>query len=1032
MPAGLIGVLLEGLPVLRITECKSADAARSYYTQGLAREDYYAGAGGGREAAGTWGGNGAARLGLEGIVGQREFGRLCDNRHPVTGDRLTPRTKQQRRVGYDLNFHAPKSVSLLAEVAGDARVERAFAAAVSGTMAELERDAEARVRRRGADDTRLTGNLAWAAFVHHTARPVNGVPDPHLHAHCFTFNATWDADEAKWKALDLGPVKRDAGYFEAAFHARLAGGLVALGYGVERTADGRSFEVAGVSRELVDAFSSRTQQVEAAAAAKGVTDAAGRDRLAAKTRSRKRDDLTDQHLRGLWDAKMMDDQRRELAAVRERAEARAAGHPGHGNTVPAGDLAAAVTRTLDHELERVSVVPERKVLEGVLRAEIGRASVEGASAAVNGRGDLVRRRLGGRVQVTTPEVLGEERRVLAFARDGRGVCRPLGEQEKEPTREQPIADPTPAPPPPPAAVEPTHRTGLLRRAGVAVLDWFAPVVPSSPPDHQGEAVRTPAAPADPATPPGADLNTQQRAAVAHVLGSRDRVTLLRGAAGTGKTTLAREAVHQLEAAGHSVHGFAPSAEASRGVMQSEGFADADTVARLLVDDKLQQSVAGGVLWVDEAGLLGVRTTAKLFDVARERHCRLVLVGDQRQHAAVERGDALRLLETEAGLKPAEVTAVVRQRGDYRRAVELLSAGDVAGGFDRLDKLGAIREVPDAADRHARLAGDYLAAAGRTVLVVSPTHAEGEAVTTRIRDALRERGDLGDDERAVTRLQSLNWTEAQRADAGGYRPGLVVQFHQNAKGFRRGERLEVVGVEPAGVLARRGDGATVPLPLDQAARFGVFEPRTLGLAAGDLVRLTANGSDLAGRRVNNGATYRVAGFDALGNVKLGPAAKGNKQVPVTLAADHGHLAHGYVTTSHASQGRTVDRVFVAQSAESLPASDARQFYVSVSRARESVTVYTDDAGELLRAARRDRARPSAVELERSPDLAGDVALAGGSSAGNHAARRLLERLRDAARQAADLAAAKARELRERAARRVRRRERERDADYDLGL
>ena len=1016
--------------MLRITECKSADAARSYYTQGLAREDYYAG---GREAAGKWGGSGARRLGLEGAVDQREFGRLCDNRHPLTGDRLTPRTKQQRRVGYDLNFHAPKSVSLLAEVAGDARVERAFAAAVSETMRELEADVEARVRRRGADDTRVTGNLAWAVFAHHTARPVNGVPDPHLHAHCFTFNATWDAaeDGGRWKAMDLGPVKRDAGYFEAAFHARLAGGLVALGYGVERTADGRSFEVAGVPRELVNAFSSRTRQVEAAAAAKGIADAAGRDGLAAKTRSRKRDDLTDQQLRELWDAKMTDDQRRELLAVRERAEHQAE----RRNAVPAGgDLAAAVGRVLDHELERASVVPERKVLEGVLRAEVGRASVADARGAMDAWDDLVRRRLDGRVQVTTPGVLAEERRVLAFARGGRGACRPLGERVDEPAQGQQHTDP--APTPPPVAVEPAHRAGLLRRAGVAVLDWFAPVVPTATPgpEHQGQGDGTPAASAGPATPPGVDLNAQQRAAVAHVLGSRDRVTLLRGAAGTGKTTLALEAVRRLEAAGHSVHGFAPSAEASRGVMRDEGFADADTVARLLVDDTLQQRVAGGVLWVDEAGLLGVAATAKLFDVALRHDCRLVLVGDARQHAAVERGDALRLLEAEAGLKPAEVTAVVRQRGDYRRAVELLAAGDVAGGFDCLDKLGAIREVPDREDRHATLAGDYLAAAaaGRTVLVVSPTHAEGEAVTTRIRDALRERGDLGGDERAVTRLRSLNWTEAQRGDDAAHRPGLVAVFHQNARGFRRGERLEVVEVQPAGVLARRGDGATVPLPLDQAARFGVFEQRTLGLAAGDLVRLTANGTDLNGRRVNNGATYRVGGFDAAGNVKLGPATRGNKQVPITLPAGHGHLAHGYVTTSHASQGRTVDRVLVAQAAESLPASDARQFYVSVSRARESVTVYTDDAGELLRAARRDRARPSAVELERLPDFAGDVALAGGSSAGNQSAHRLLERLRNAARRAADRAAAKARELRDLAARRVRQRERERDADYDLGL
>ena len=926
------------------------------------------------------------------------------------GGRLTPRTKQQRRVGYDLNFHAPKSASLLAEVAGDARVERAFAAAVRETVAELEADVEARVRCRGADGTRVTGELVHATFVHHTARPVAGVPDPHLHAHCFAFNATWDDAEQRWKAMDLGAVKRDAGYFEAAFHARLAGGLVALGYQVERTADGRSFEVAGVSRELVVAFSSRAQQVEASAARLGVTDAAGRDRLAAKTRNRKREDLDDARLRELWDAKMTDGQRAELLAVRERAEAVAAGR---GSAVPAADLGATLTRVLDHELERASVVPGRRVVEGVLRREVGRASVADAHELLDQRGDLVRRTVERRDVVTTPAVLAEERRMLAFARDGRGTCRPLGEPTRRP--DEP-AVPMPAPPPP----DPASKSGLLRRADTAVLDWFAPHTPVEP-AHQ-EAKPSAASSAD-----GVQLNDQQRAAVDHVLASRDRVTLLRGAAGTGKTTLAREAVRRLEAAGHRVHGFAPSAEASRGVMRSEGFADAETVARLLVDERLQERVSGGVLWVDEAGLLGVRQTAKLFDVAERRGCRLVLVGDTRQHASVERGDALRLLETEAGLKPAEVTAVVRQSGDYRQAVELLASGDAAGGFDRLDTLGAIRQVADQGARHTQLAADYLdaTAAGRSVLVVSPTHAEGKAVTASIRAALRGRGDLASEDREVVRLRSLNLTEAQRRDAGSYAAGQVVQFHQNAPGFKRGEQLTVVE-DAGGLTARRGDGSTTALPLEHAARFGVFEPRTLSLAVGDLVRLTANGTDLRGRRLNNGSAYRVTGFDDAGNLRLGPTVRGNQQVPVTLAADGDHLAHGYAVTSHAGQGRTVDRVLVAQSAASLPASDARQFYVSVSRARERVTVYTDDRAALLKAVRRDRTRPSAVELERSPaGLAADVALS--SSAGTRHASRILDRLRDAARRAADLTRRQAERVRTAA-----RRFRDRPNDLDAGL
>ena len=93
---------------------------------------------------------------------------------------------------------------------------------VNQTMREIESEIKTRVRKNGADENRTTGNMVWAEFVHFTARPVNGVPDPHLHAHCYAFNTTWDDVEKKWKAGQFRDLKADAPYFEAAFHARFS------------------------------------------------------------------------------------------------------------------------------------------------------------------------------------------------------------------------------------------------------------------------------------------------------------------------------------------------------------------------------------------------------------------------------------------------------------------------------------------------------------------------------------------------------------------------------------------------------------------------------------------------------------------------------------------------------------------------------------------------------------------------------------------------------------------------------------------
>ena len=163
----------------------------------MKREDYYSE---GQEVSGDWQGIGAQKLGLSGAITTADFDSLCDNQKPGTNERLTQRNKSNRTVGYDFNFHCPKSVSVAYEFTQDERILDAFKISVNQTMREIESEIKTRVRKNGANENRTTGNMIWAEFIHFTARPVNGIPDPHLHAHCYTFNTTWDDEEKKWKA----------------------------------------------------------------------------------------------------------------------------------------------------------------------------------------------------------------------------------------------------------------------------------------------------------------------------------------------------------------------------------------------------------------------------------------------------------------------------------------------------------------------------------------------------------------------------------------------------------------------------------------------------------------------------------------------------------------------------------------------------------------------------------------------------------------------------------------------------------------
>ena len=845
--------------MLRITQNTHVNGAKSYYSTA----DYYLG--NEQELSGRWHGIAARRLGLEGDVKQADWDALCDNQHPETGEQLTARLRADRTVGYDFNFHVPKSVSLLYATTRDERILDAFRDSVDGTMQDMEAEMLTRVRKGGKNENRQTGNMPWGEFVHFTSRPVDGVPDPHLHAHCFVFNTTFDQEEDRWKAGQFRELNRDAPYFEAVFHSRFADSLSDLGLPIERTKKG--WELSGVDKELIGKFSRRTAQIEDKAREMGIDDVEAKAELGAKTRERKAKNLTFSELQDTWRSRMSERELEALANLEQKLG---------GDAVPADSDASAraIEYATSHVFERKSVVPERQYLTTALWHSVGHATVEDVQREAD-RSGLITGTRDGRRMVTTRDVLNEERQVIDFARDGRGTCVPFAK----------------------------HHDSFTR-------DW---------------------------------LNDDQKKAVKHIVESRDRVMLVRGAAGAGKTTLMQEAVEAIEGTGTKVFAFAPSADASRGTLRDAGFKDADTVARLLVDEKLQEQARGQLIWIDEAGLLSMKTMRQAFDVAEKVDARVLLSGDKYQHGSVERGAALRLLEEEAGLTPAHVKEIKRQSGEYKQAVRALAEGHAALGFKRLDDLGWVQEIPQE-DRYKQMAADYVAAIeeNKTALVIAPTHFEGDRITAEIRRTLKEQGELGLDERSIRVLQNANLTEAERGDSVSYAPGAgdVLVFHQNARGFSRGERVNVTG---------EGE-----LPLDQASRFQVFRESTLRLAPGDRVRITHNGRTADGKHdLRNGAIYNVREFDQDGNIVLDNGW--------TVGKNWGFLAYGHVTTSHASQGRTVDRVLVGQGSESFVASSREQFYVSASRARERVTVYTDDKEALLEAVKRSDDRLTATEF-----------------------------------------------------------------------
>ncbi|MES2652988.1 MAG: MobF family relaxase [Bacteroidota bacterium] len=873
--------------MIRMVPSISASHAKSYFSDALLKTDYYLDD---QELQGKFYGRLSNRIGLGEYATKNDFFALTENINPTTGHALTPRTKACRTIGYDINFHCPKSVSIIHALSKDDHILKAFQSSVHTTMKDIENDSMVRVRRNGKQSDRNTGELVWAEFTHQTARPIDGsTPDPHLHSHCFTFNATWDEQEKQIKACQFREINRDMPYYQARFHKTLSDKLIELGYNIKRTQ--KSFEIEGVPKSVNDLFSKRTDEIGRFAKEKGIYDPKQLSELGAKTRAKKQKEFSMAQLKDNWRSQIKD--QIEFNTGEYKSPIRHAKAINDKSITPE----VSIDFALNHTFERASVMSERTILATAYSHSIGKSSVNLESITKSFMNDkrVIRVKENYRSLCTMVDVLREEKKMVALAQSGKGR--------------------------------------------------FAPI-------YDGY--------------PEIKLDGQQGEAIRYILTTKDQVSIIRGVAGSGKTTLLKEAVELMEKAGKKITIVAPSSQASRDVLVGEGFEKANTVQKLLIDKKMQEDLKGQILIVDEAGLLGTKDTRCLLQITKEQSCRLILVGDTRQHSSVVRGDALRILNTVANIPTAEVNKIRRQRDIvYKEAVTQLSQGNVKEAFMKLDDMSAIIEV-DPLKPNDDLVKDYVSALkkGKSALIISPTKKQGESVTEDLREKLKDAGLLGRKEVTIPKLSNLNFTEAQKSDWRNFEIDQKVRFSQNLPNIKRGSAWDVIEIKEGSIRLVDEKNNNINLPLEKATSFDVFNKSEIKISKGEKLKITRNSFDSNSKRLNNGTFLEVKSVAKDGKVTL---LNTSSQSLYHLDKNFGDIDHAYCTTSHSSQGKTVDEVYISQPSSTFVATDAKQFYVSVSRGKFSAKIYTDDKENLIEYASELGERQSAIELTKNSEI-----------------------------------------------------------------
>lgn len=946
--------------MLSVANVRTAGGAANYF----AADNYYTRADADR--SGEWLGKGAQTLGLEGRIEARQFEAVLKGLLP-DGSRVGS-DNRVHRAGTDLTFSMPKSWSLLALVGGDRRILDAYSAAVKETLAWAEKNlAETRMEVRGKERVIATGNLVIGLFQHDTNR--NQEPNAHIHA--VVANVTQGPD-GKWRALRNDRLWEHNTLLNAMTMARFRLTVEKLGYEVGEFGKHGNFEAVGVPKSIRDAFSTRRAEILEAVAkmdhrGPGVLDAATLMTRAEKARIEDRDALARQWKEAA--AKLGFDPAAVIARANARAVQDLGNVPGLGETVRSlvergRSLAASFAERLGLR-EGDPLVPShmgKRTPEQIAAVHAVASAVRhlGEREAAFPRAEIYRTALGFALPTSMPEI---EHRVDQLLRQGHLLRGKGADRELVTTRDA---------------------VGLEQRiiASVESGRGTAPaIVPSKVAGERLQALSQ--------LRYGMTLNPGQENAGRLLLGSHNRIVAIQGIAGAGKSTVLKPVADILREEGRAVLGLAvqntlvqmleretgiPSMTVTRFLRRHRDLLEGGDPARLT---EARAAMRGTVVLLDEASMVGNADKEKLVRVANLLELdRFASIGDRKQLGAVDAGKPFDVMQ-QAGVETAVMNINVRAREQaLRRAQYAAQGGQIDEALRHLGK--HVMEVAEGAAVEAAAAWLSLSPEERERTSI---YASGRALRSQVNDAvqagLRANGELGTVGMRVDTLSRVNVTREELRYARTYGPGMVVEIDRRQRGQRllKGQYrvVDTDAVRERVTLenerGRRFEFRPGQLrPQGEQDPLRLFEVRPLDIHVGDRIRWTETDHK---RGLLNADQARVVAID-------------DRRVTVktSLGAEH-QLSQGdpmlerldlaYALNAHMAQGLTSDRGIAVMDSRERNLSNQQTFLVTITRLRDGLTLFVDNAGKLEAAVERNPGmKRSALE---TVDLLRDAAARG---------------------------------------------------------
>ncbi len=906
--------------MMTMSRAISAGQALDYYQQEFtnSKDNYYSEAG---EVKGRWSGRLADEWNLRGEVSSEQYERLVAGQDPHTGEQLVQAVKaretvnefgetiitSEHRAGWDATISAPKSVSLAALVGDDERVRDAHRESVNEALKGFEEYLQA---RGGGDKPSITtGKMVAAQFEHTSSRPdrTNGYAAPQLHTHVVIFNMT-ETEAGKVRSVQPLELYRSQKYATAIYRAHLAEKLQGLGYEIQVDPRTGAPEIKGFSEAYLQESSPRREEVLKEAEqmkerlereGNTVSENARLKQAAAHNdRASKRYDHAEMRQRALSMDAKHGNQARWLVG---QAQERGPLHLAQDEIATRAQEAATFAR--DNALEREAVADMRQVMTDALRRNLGLTTHDAVTSEMRRRqerGEFIDIIRDHRSpEATTQRMLKMEQENIQTVMHGKG--------------------PSPA---------------VVRAARVE------DVVANSAQNHQLK------------------LNANQQSALETILSSEDQILGMQGGAGTGKTTVLSVLRQAAEKEGYQVRGFAPTTRAAKQL--GESGIETETLQKFL--RRREEPTTSKQLFVlDESSLASTKQLHKFFG-RLEAEDKVLLVGDVRQHQAVEAGSPFEQLQKH-GMTTAELNEIVRQRDpELKQTVAKLSVRQIREAVTELESRGKLIEIRSERERFERMAQDYCKQPTNT-LVISPANRERAQLNSLIHQQLQREGKVSrDDHQMNVYVNRQDMTGVERTFANAYGPNEdIIRYNRASKVYKvkPGDYASVIGVnhERNELTVRFANGRTLTYDPTRLSGVSVYNKAERFFAEGDRIQFRA---PFAEKRIVNG---ELGTINQIEPEHLRVTLDSGREVSFD-PQQFRHIDHGYAVTSHSSQGLTVNRVLInADTQESLRLLNDRMAYVAVSRAREEALIYTDSTQNLRETLNRATNKEMALEATK---------------------------------------------------------------------